>query len=84
MFLAELSDIKIPEEGDSFIMAQVKRGVHNIVTECLWLDKYGTMVSLNRTETGCCMVMYSTTKWATTLTAEVCTDEWKMILPTGM
>lgn len=55
--------IEFPEYGDHYVFEQVTSCVHNIVVGRMWLDNYGEMEIVNRTNGGRCRVTFNKTGW---------------------
>lgn len=63
IFPTGLHHIEFPEFGDHYVFEQVTSCVHNIVVGRLWLDNYGEMEIVNRTNGGRCVINFSKTGW---------------------
>lgn len=63
VFPTGLHHIEFPEYGDHYVFEQVTSCVHNIVVGRMWLDNYGEMEIVNRTNGGRCVVNFSKTGW---------------------
>lgn len=58
-----LNFVEIPEYGDVYSFEQVTACVHNIVVGRLWLDNYGDIEILNRTNGDRCLLTFNKTGW---------------------
>eukprot|EP00178_Gracilaria_changii_P010830 TRINITY_DN313_c0_g1_i1.p1 TRINITY_DN313_c0_g1~~TRINITY_DN313_c0_g1_i1.p1 ORF type:complete len:844 (+),score=118.45 TRINITY_DN313_c0_g1_i1:11051-13582(+) len=58
-----LNHVEFPETGDHYVFNQVTTCVHNIVIGKMWLDNYGEMEIVNRTNGGRCVIDFSKTGW---------------------
>lgn len=65
VFPTGLNHIEIPKFGDHYVLEQVTACVHNIVVGRMWLDNYGDMQIVNRTNGGRCVIEFSKTGWMT-------------------
>lgn len=63
VFPTGLNHIEIPAYGDHYVLEQVTACVHNIVVGRLWLDNYGDMEIVNRTNGGRCHIEFVKTGW---------------------
>lgn len=55
--------VEFPEHGDHYVWEQVTACVHNIVIGRMWLDNYGDMEIVNKTNGGRCVINFSKTGW---------------------
>lgn len=55
--------IEFPEFGDHYVFEQVTSCVHNIVIGRMWLDNYGEMRIVNKTNGGRCVINFNKTGW---------------------
>ncbi|CAN8066371.1 unnamed protein product [Agarophyton chilense] len=58
-----LNHVEFPETGDHYVFNQITTCVHNIVIGRMWLDNYGQMEIVNRTNGGRCVIDFSKTGW---------------------
>lgn len=63
VFPTGLNHIEIPKYGDHYVLEQITSCVHNIVVGRLWLDNYGDMEIVNRTNGGRCVIEFNKTGW---------------------
>lgn len=63
VFPTGLNHIEFPEHGDHYVLEQVTSCVHNIVVGRMWLDNYGEMEIVNRTNGGRCVITFAKTGW---------------------
>lgn len=63
VFPTGLNHIEFPEYGDHYVFEQVTSCVHNIVIGRMWLDNYGELEIVNRTNGGRCVINFSKTGW---------------------
>lgn len=63
VFPTGLNHVEFPKHGDHFVFEQITSCVHNIVIGRMWLDNYGEMEIVNRTNGGRCEITFSKTGW---------------------
>lgn len=63
IFPTGVNHIEFPEHGDHYVLEQVTACVHNIVIGRMWLDNYGEMEIVNKTNGGRCIINFSKTGW---------------------
>eukprot|EP00177_Eucheuma_denticulatum_P006653 GFKZ01012110.1.p1 GENE.GFKZ01012110.1~~GFKZ01012110.1.p1 ORF type:complete len:821 (+),score=130.85 GFKZ01012110.1:496-2958(+) len=63
VFPTGLNHIEFPEYGDHYVLEQVTSCVHNIVIGTMWLDNYGEMEIVNKTNGGRCLINFEKTGW---------------------
>lgn len=63
VFPTGLNHVEFPEYGDHYVFEQITSCVHNIVIGRMWLDNYGEMEIVNRSNGIRCVIDFSKTGW---------------------
>lgn len=63
IFPTGLNHIEIPKYEDHYVFEQIATSVHNIVMGRMWLDNYGEMEIVNRTNGGKCVITFNKSGW---------------------
>ncbi|PXF43422.1 Oxysterol-binding protein-related protein 3 [Gracilariopsis chorda] len=58
-----LNHVEFPDTGDHYVFNQVSTCVHNIVIGRMWLDNYGEMEIVNKTNGGRCVIDFRKSGW---------------------